>query len=96
MPLFVSYLPSLDKIMNELEERAQSKEALETTTPPVTDSEIRMIRELLEGADAIQAGDADILEIISEETGAYFAGQKNAETTAEVIQNRVTLYLNEK
>ena len=96
MPVFVSYLPSLDKIMNELEERAQSKEALETTTPPVTGSEIRMIRELLEGADAIQAGDADILEIISEETGAYFAGQKNAETTAEVIQNRVTLYLNEK
>lgn len=95
VPVFVSYLPSLNKIMEELEERAESKEALEMTTPPVTGSEIRMIRELLEGAEPIQGGYADIFEIISEEAGAYFAGQKSEEATAEAIQKRVTLYLNE-
>lgn len=96
MPVFVSYLPSLDKFMGQMEERAQSKEALEMTTPPVTSTEIRMIRELLEDAEPIQGWNAEIFEIISEEAGAYFAGQKSAKETAEVIQNRVMLYLNEE
>ncbi len=96
VPVFVSYLPSLNEIMKGLEERAQSKEALEMTTPPVTSSEIKMIRDLLENAKPLQSGNADIYEIISEEAGAYFAGQKSAEATAKVIQNRVTLYLNEE
>jgi len=96
MPVFVTYLPSLNKIMEGLEEKAQSKESLEMNPPPVTSSEIKMIRDLLEDAEPIQSENADIYEIISEEAGAYFAGQKSAEATAEVIQNRVTLYLNEK
>jgi len=96
MPVFVTYLPSLNEIMEGLEEKAQSKEALEMNPPPVTSSEIKMIRDLLEDAEPIQSENADIYEIISEEAGAYFAGQKSAEATAEVIQNRVTLYLNEK
>ena len=96
VPVFASYLPSLNEIMEGLEERARSTEALEMTTPPVTDSEMKMIRDLLENAEPIQRGNADIYEIISEEAGAYFAGRKSAEATAEVIQNRVTLYLNEK
>ena len=95
MPLLVSYLPSLDKIMEELEERAKSKETLEMKTPPVTSSEIKMIHEMLEDAKPIQNGNAKILEIISEEVGAYFAGQKSAKAVAEVIQNRVSLFLNE-
>ena len=95
MTEFVSYLPSLNKIMEEAEEKAESEETLEMTTPPVTSSEIRMIRELLESAEPIQGGNGDIFAIISEEAGAYFAGQRSAEATAEVIQNRVTLYLNE-
>ena len=95
MPVFVSYLPTLNEIMEGMEERAQSEEALEMTTPPVTVSEIKMIRDLLENAEPIHGGNADIYEIISEEAGAYFTGQKSAEATAEVIQNRVMLYLNE-
>ena len=53
--------------------------------PPVTISEIKMIRDLLEYAEPIQGGNVDIYEIISEEAGAYFARQKSAEATAEVI-----------
>lgn len=40
---------------------------------------------LLENAEPIKGGNADIYEIISEEAGAFFAGQKSAEATAEVI-----------
>ena len=95
-PVFASYLPSFDKIIEEMEKRAESEEAKKMTTPPATASEIRMIREYLEGAEPIQCWNADIFEIITEEAGAYFAGQKSVEATAEVIQNRVMLYLNEE
>jgi hypothetical protein len=36
-----------------------------------------------------------IKNIIAEETAAYFAGNKSAEETAKVIQNRATTYLEE-
>ncbi len=36
-----------------------------------------------------------ILAIIYEETGSFWAGDKTAEDTAEIIQNRVQLYLDE-
>lgn len=36
-----------------------------------------------------------ILDIISEEAEAYFAGDKDARTVANIIQSRVQLYLNE-
>ena len=41
------------------------------------------------------ATEAKVREIISEELDAYYAGAKSAAETAEVIQNRVQLYLNE-
>ena len=36
-----------------------------------------------------------VCEIIQEELGAFFAEDKTAEETAEIIQNRVKLYVNE-
>lgn len=37
-----------------------------------------------------------VLDIVKEEAAAYFAGDKTAEETAEIIQNRVQMYLNER
>lgn len=37
----------------------------------------------------------EIMDIVSEETGAFFAGDKTAKETAKVIQNRVQLYLDD-
>lgn len=37
----------------------------------------------------------DVGEIIIEESKAYYSGQKSAETVAKLIQNRVSIYLNE-
>ncbi|MBQ9270372.1 MAG: extracellular solute-binding protein [Oscillospiraceae bacterium] len=39
--------------------------------------------------------DADILNIVTEEAAAYFAGDKTADEVAKLIQNRVTIYLGE-
>ena len=40
--------------------------------------------------------DSHIVGIIDEETADYFNGVKDVNQTAELIQNRVQLYLNEK
>ena len=40
--------------------------------------------------------DQDIYNIISEETQAFFAGQKTAQDVAGIIQSRATIYVNEQ
>ena len=39
--------------------------------------------------------DADVMDIVTEEAGAFFAGDKTADQVADLIQNRVTTYLGE-
>ena len=51
--------------------------------------------ELLERMDDYAYEYNTISEIIQEEAQACFSGEKSAEETAALIQNRVTLYLNE-
>lgn len=57
-----------------------------------TEEEIAAFRELLKYVDSNQM-EEDIWNIISEEAGAYFEGQKTASEVAGIIQNRVQLYL---
>ena len=59
-----------------------------------TDEDNQRIYDLIDGAVAENIN-FDITSIITEETGAYFAGQKSAEEVAEIIQNRVQNYLDE-
>lgn len=40
--------------------------------------------------------DKEILDIVTEVAGAYFAGDKSLDETVQLIQNRVTLYVNEQ
>ena len=59
------------------------------------EDEIAPIRELLAGARMDKNDSADIMTIVLEEAELYFAGEKTAEEVAELIQNRVTIYLDE-
>ena len=54
------------------------------------------IMALLDTARVIGDNDEQILSIIQEESAAFFDGQKSAEETVEVIQNRVFIYLQEQ
>jgi len=63
---------------------------------PFTDEEAEEIESFV--LDALQnscQADHTIDSIVREEIGAYFAGEKSAEQTAEYIQNRVEIYLSE-
>jgi len=50
---------------------------------------------LLSQANVYIGTDQKIILIVQEETAAFFTGQKTAETTAQLIQDRVSTYLNE-
>ena len=45
---------------------------------------------------AMQVWDEDVQEIVDEEVQAYFAGEKTAKETAEIIQNRVSILISEQ
>lgn len=61
-----------------------------------TSDEVDAIRALLETADRATGNvDDQLVNIITEETEPFFKGQKSAEDTAAVIQNRIQIYVNE-
>lgn len=61
-----------------------------------TQEEIDAVWALLKSADKISGSvDEQLTNIITEETEAFFKGQKSAADTAAVIQNRIQIYVNE-
>lgn len=62
---------------------------------PVTEEETAIMLNLLETARRRTSMDSTIYSIIAEEASAFFQGQKTVDEVAEVIQNKVQLYLDE-
>ena len=99
-------IPGMRKIFDELIHDQTIEEynyfAPGSATPnafelqPFTDAEAEEIESFVLNAlhNSCQA-DHTIDSIVREEIGAYFAGEKSAEQTAEYIQNRVEIYLSE-
>lgn len=65
------------------------------TLHPPTQEDVEYMENLLSQANAYVGTDQKIISIVQEETAAFFTGQKTAETTAQLIQDRVSTYLNE-
>ena len=53
------------------------------------------MEELIYGTTARRMTNWTVYDIIMEESAAYFMGQKSAEAVAEIIENRVSIYLEE-
>lgn len=68
---------------------------IEVKIGPLSDEQVEKVREILATADHLYNYDDEILNIITEEAGAYFSGQKSAKDVADIIQNRVSTYVNE-
>lgn len=62
----------------------------------MTDEDVQRFLALLNAIDNVAIYDETVLGIIDEEASAFFAGDKTAEETAEVIQSRVKLYVSEQ
>lgn len=61
-----------------------------------TQADREQVMALYEAADSVRRWDRSLGEIIVEIAGAYFAGDKTLDETAELIQNRAQLYLDEQ
>ncbi|MCH5269468.1 MAG: extracellular solute-binding protein [Lachnospiraceae bacterium] len=61
----------------------------------VSEEDAATIREIINRISSTMDYDEQILSIIEEESDAYFAGQKNVDDVAKIIQSRVQTYVNE-
>jgi ABC-type glycerol-3-phosphate transport system substrate-binding protein len=60
-----------------------------------TESDIQAISDLINSADKSRVFNRQIMNIITEEAGAYFSGAKSAAEVVDIIENRVGIYVNE-
>ena len=62
---------------------------------PLSQDEVQKIYDYVLSIKTLNPRNEVVEKIINEEAAAFFGGQKTAEEVAELIQNRVTTYLNE-
>jgi ABC-type glycerol-3-phosphate transport system substrate-binding protein len=88
---FTLMLPSnLDAFDTVLEQSLQN-EGLDVSVEELDD-----FRELISGIRTVSRRDEQVIEIINDAAGGYFAGQKSAKETARDIQSRVSIYVSEQ
>ena len=89
--------PYTDEFGNEIEplNSSWSWGSVELKYQPVTEEDMEQFLELIQNTKKVQKKDGNISSIIEEEAQIYFEGDRNLEETVEVIQNRVTTYINE-
>jgi multiple sugar transport system substrate-binding protein len=59
-------------------------------------TEEEAFRNLVANTNKAVSYDIEMMEIIEEETQAYFEGKKDVNEIVQIIQNRCTTYMNEK
>ena len=62
----------------------------------LTQEDIDQILGVINSTRSVYDYDQEILDIITDEVAAYFAGDKDVQTTASMIQSRVNLYVQEQ
>lgn len=67
----------------------------EIILPPLTQEQVDQIVSFVESVDKLTYYNEAVTNIIDEEAGAYFSGQKSAKDVAGIIQSRVQIYVNE-
>lgn len=62
---------------------------------PMTKAETQEVISYIKSMDAVGSYNESVMNIITEEAGAFLSGQKSAEEVAGIIQSRVQIYVNE-
>ncbi|SDB53035.1 ABC transporter substrate-binding protein [Butyrivibrio sp. INlla16] len=68
---------------------------VEVEITELSSEETKQVEEFIESVSNPLSNEQKINDIISEEAGAFYEGQKTAEEVADIIQSRVLLYLSE-
>lgn len=67
----------------------------EIVISPMTQAEVDEVVGFLQSVEEHSGNNQELINIITEEAAPYFAGQKNVNEVADIIQNRVQIYVNE-
>ena len=62
---------------------------------PLTQQDVDTVTDFVESLTLTYSSNEAVSNIISEEAAAYFKGQKSAQEVADIIQSRVSIYVNE-
>jgi len=62
---------------------------------PLSDEGAEEFRRLVQGEMKVSIENFAIMDIVTEESAAYFASQKSIEDTIQIIHNRITTYMNQ-
>lgn len=68
---------------------------MEIPGKPLTKEETGTIMEFIKSIERTDRYNEEIFNIVSEETAAFFEGQKSAKETVDIIQSRARIYVNE-
>ncbi|MBP1989367.1 ABC transporter substrate-binding protein [Paenibacillus eucommiae] len=91
-----AYKKQVQQLLQVGSVKADEEGALKGKEFKVTEAHIQDLESYLYDAiHAVEYRPSKVEEIITEESAAFFGGQKSAELVAKLIQNRVSTYLNE-
>ena len=62
---------------------------------PLTKEEVEKVKQFIYSVDNVYDFNESINNIINEEVSAYFSGQKTAKEVAQIIQSRLSIFVNE-
>lgn len=82
--------------MNPQEEMTVFLSGKDCVVPPLDEKGKEMLEDWIESADVLLQENEELLKIVEEETQAFLDGKIDAKTAASYIQNRSTIYVNEK
>ncbi len=69
------------------------RDGKEMVVPPLDQKQLDELIAYVESVTATPFEDNNVMNIIYEEMGSYFSGQKTAEDVAAIIQNRIQIYV---
>ncbi|CAK4847122.1 unnamed protein product [Aphanomyces euteiches] len=86
-----------EKQLDEIQEqvKAETYKLPDGKAPKVTDEEFTQFKQIISTADNYADVDGSVISIIGDESRSFFSEQKSAEEVAKLIQNKVTIFLNE-
>ena len=62
---------------------------------PLSKKDAEYLKSFIKSLVIVASYNDDIINIVTEEASAYFSGQKSAQEVADIIQSRVSIYVNE-
>ncbi len=84
-----------EKGEKELIESYSSVGDIEVKIEELSKEEAEFFADFVKSVEKVEYPDDKVTEILEEEAGAYYEGQKTAEEVADIIQSRVSIYLSE-